>query len=317
MFQNLADEKQEDYIEEQNEEIENKKKINLKELFSVSNIILYAISFMASMVSFGGEFAPFGLAIFAAVCSNEIPAGLVYIFAGIGTLIGFGPKGFLSYLLSSLIFIALLLIFKPKRRYPARNEKQKLGFYVFASAFIVQAGKMFFSIFLVYDLLASIVFALISYMFYKIFTNSITVVKEYGKKMAFTVEEVMGASLLVSIALYSLHGLKVFGLSISNILSIMLVLFLGWKNGMLVGATSGITIGMVLGIIGSSSPVLVASYAISRNVCRNVKQIRENRSYSRILFGKCNTYICCKWEYNSSNYNKRNINSFVRIIVNT
>ena len=60
---------------------------------------------MASIVSFGGEFAPFGLAIFAAVCSNEIPAGLVYIFAGIGTLIGFGPKGFLSYLLSSLIFI--------------------------------------------------------------------------------------------------------------------------------------------------------------------------------------------------------------------
>lgn len=271
MFQNLADEKQEDYIEEQNEEIENKKKINLKELFSVSNIILYAISFMASIVSFGGEFAPFGLAIFAAVCSNEIPAGLVYIFAGIGTLIGFGPSGFLFYLLSSLIFIALLLIFKPKRRYPARNEKQKLGFYVFVSAFIVQAGKMFFSMFLVYDLLASMVFALISYMFYKIFTNSITVVKEYGKKMAFTVEEVMGASLLVSIALYSLHSLQIFGLSISNILSIMLVLFLGWKNGILVGATSGITIGMVLGIIGSSSPVLVASYAISRNVCGNVK----------------------------------------------
>lgn len=271
MFQNLADENQEEYIEEQNEEVGNKKKINIKELFSVPNIILYAISFMASMVSFGGEFAPFGLAIFAAVCSNEIPAGLVFIFAGIGTLIGFGPSGFLSYLLSSLIFIALLLIFKPKKRYPTRNEKQKLGFYVFISALIVQAGKMFFTMFLVYDLLASIVFALISFMFYKIFTNSITVVKEYGKKMAFTIEEVMGASLLVSIALYSLHGLKIFGLSISNILSIMLVLFLGWKNGMLVGATSGVTIGMVLGIIGSSSPVLVASYAISRNVCRNVK----------------------------------------------
>ena len=94
----------------------------------------------------------------------------------------------------------------------------------------------------------------------------------------------MGASLLVSIALYSLHGLQIFGLSISNILSIMLVLFLGWKNGMLIGATAGITIGMVLGIIGSSSPVLVASYAISRNVCWNVKQTRKDRCYSRILF---------------------------------
>ena len=111
---------------------------------------------------------------------------------------------------------------------------------------MVQAGKMFFTMFLVYDLLASIMFAIITYIFYKIFSNSITVIKDYGVKQAFTVEEVMGASLLMSIAFYSLHGLNIFGLSISNILSIMLVLFLGWKNGMLVGATSGITIGMVL-----------------------------------------------------------------------
>ena len=88
--------------------------------------------------------------------------------------------------------------------------------------------------------------AILTYIFYKIFANSITVIKEYGIKKAFTVEEVIGASLLVAIAFYSLHGLNIFGLSISNILSIMIVLFLGWKNGMLVGATSGITIGMVL-----------------------------------------------------------------------
>lgn len=123
---------------------------------------------------------------------------------------------------------------------------------------------MFFTIFLVYDLLASFVFAILTYIFYKIFSNSITVIKDYGIKQAFTIEEVIGASLLISIAVYSLNGLNVFGLSISNILSIMLVLFLGWKHGMLVGATGGITIGMVLGIIGSSSPVLVAAYAISR-----------------------------------------------------
>ena len=73
----------------------------------------------------------------------------------------------------------------------------------------------------------------------------------------------MGASLLVSIAFVSLSGLKFWGLSVTNILSVMLVLFLGWKNGMLVGGTAGITIGMVLGIINSTSPILVASYAIS------------------------------------------------------
>ncbi len=269
MFQNIIDE---EIKEEKSFDTDNKKirVINVKNLFSVSDFVIYAIAFMVSMVSFGDEFAPFGLAIFAAVCSNRIPAGLVYIATALGTLIGFGPNGFLSYLLTTLLFIVMTLIFRPKFEQD-RNEKQKLGIYVMISAFIVQAGKMFFTMFLVYDLLASFVFAILTYIFYKIFVNSITVIKEYGIKQAFTVEEVMGASLLLSIAIYSLHGLNIFGLSISNILSIMLVLFLGWKNGMLVGATAGITIGMVLGIIGSSSPVLVASYAISRNDSWNIK----------------------------------------------
>lgn len=269
MFQNIADE---EIKENKNVDNESKKRkiINIKNLFSVSDFILCAISFMVSMVSFNGEFAPFGLAIFAAVCSNRIPAGLVYIATALGTLIGFGPNGFLSYLLTTLLFIVMTLIFRPKFQ-EDRNEKQKLGIYIFASAFIVQAGKMFFTMFLVYDLLASFVFAILTYIFYKIFSNSITVIKEYGIKQAFTVEEVLGASLLLSIAFYSLHNLNIFGLSIGNILSIMLVLFLGWKNGMLIGATAGVTIGMVLGIIGSSSPVIIASYAISRNVSRNTK----------------------------------------------
>ena len=271
MFQNIEDE--EIIKEDKSFDTEGKKKrsINLKNLFSVSDFVLYAISFMVSMVSFGGEFAPFGLAIFASCCSRGIPAGIIFIVTAIGTLIGFGPSGFLSYLLSSLIFIVMTLVFRPRYQ-EDRNEKRKLGIYVLISAFIVQAGKMFFTMFLVYDLLASFVFACLTYIFYKIFTNSITVIKEYGIKEAFSIEEVIGASLLLSIAIYSMHGLNIFGLSISNILSIMIVLFLGWKNGMLVGATSGITIGMVLGIIGSSSPILVASYAISRNARWNTKQ---------------------------------------------
>ena len=260
MFQNIIDE---EIKEEESFDTDKKKRvINLKGLFSVSDFVLYAISFMVSMVSFNGEFAPFGLAIFAAVCSNRIPLGIVYISTCLGTLIKFGANGFLSYLLTTLLFIVMTLMFKPIFQ-EERNEKQKLGLYILLSTFIVQAGKMFFTMFLIYDLLASFVFAILTYIFYKIFANSITVIKEYGIKRAFTVEEVMGASLLLAIAFYSFNGLNIFGLSISNILSIMLVLFLGWKYGMLVGATAGITIGMVLGIIGSSSPVLIASYAIS------------------------------------------------------
>lgn len=258
MFQNLNNSNEEEYKQE-----EKKPKINIKNLFQEQNLFLYIISFMVSMVSFNGEFAPFGLAIFAACCSNRKPVGIVYVVTLIATLIkfGFGTTGI--YILSSILFFGLVLIVRPNFEEDERNEKQKLGLFVFIASFVVQAGKMLFSGFLIYDLVTSIAIGLITYIFYKIFVNSIIVISEYGEKQAFSIEEVMGASLLISIAFVSLNGLKVWGLSITNILSVMLVMFLGWKHGLLIGATSGITIGMTLGIITASSPILVAAYAIS------------------------------------------------------
>jgi len=74
VFQNITDEAEQDDFEDVEFNKTQKKSLKIKELFSVQNIILYAISFMVSMVSFNGNFAPFGLAIFAAVCSNKIAA---------------------------------------------------------------------------------------------------------------------------------------------------------------------------------------------------------------------------------------------------
>ncbi len=257
MFQNVINQN----IEEQEEK--QTRKIDFKNLLKINNIVLYAIACLVSMVGFNKELAPFGLAIFAAVCSNKIPAGILYIAVLIGTAIGFGLSGILTFIISSLLFIAMILIFRPRTQEPNKNEKQKLGIYVAISAFAVQASKMFFTTFLVYDLVVSIMLGIIVYIFYKIFANSLIVINEYGIKKAFSIEEVMGASLIISIALCAFSKLYIFGFSFTNIFSIMLVLFLGWKNGMLVGGTAGITIGMVLGIINETSPILVASYAIS------------------------------------------------------
>ena len=173
MFQNILDEEINN-VEEASNPKKGKNKIDLKSLFSVSDIVLYAISFMASMVGFGKEFAPFSLAIFAATCSNRIPAGIIFAVTCIGTLIGFGINGFLSYLVMALLLIVLMLLFRPSFQEDNRNEKQKLGKYVLISSFVVQAGKMLFGMFLLFDLLTSIMFAILAYIFYKIFVNSIT-----------------------------------------------------------------------------------------------------------------------------------------------
>ena len=51
------------------------------------------------------------------------------------------------------------------------------------STFLVQAMGIMFKTFYVYDLLTSILFTIVTYIFYKIFTNSITVIKDYGENL--------------------------------------------------------------------------------------------------------------------------------------
>lgn len=263
MFQNIAQDYDEYEIQDVEQENNNLGKIKIKKLLSIQNIVLYVISFFASMVSFESDIAPFGLAIFAAACSNGMPSGILFLVNGIAVLCGFGVNAFLTYVLTCLIFVAQILIIKPKMVDENRNEKKKLGLSLIVATILVQASKMFFDIFLVYDLLVSIMTGIITYIFYKIFSNSLTVITSFNEKKAFSIEEVIGASLLLSIAVSAFSKINVFDLSITNIFSIMFVLILGWKNGMLVGATSGITIGVVLGIINSTEPILLAAYALS------------------------------------------------------
>ncbi|MCI9366452.1 MAG: hypothetical protein HFJ54_08150 [Clostridia bacterium] len=89
----------------------------------------------------------------------------------------------------------------------------------------------------------------VTYIFYKIFANSLIVISDFDIKKAFTVEEVVGASLMIAVALCSLRGFQIFGFEVKTVLSILIVLILGWKKGILIGGASGITIGTVLGVI--------------------------------------------------------------------
>ena len=268
MFQNIS--RDFDKKESQKEDVKLFRFEELKELikkfFVKQNVILYVVSLMASMVSFGGNYslglAPFALAIVAAVLSNSIPIGFVYILTCIGTFVGFGTSGLLTYIITSVVFFASLFVLKTKIHDDC-NEKRKVGKNLLIASLAVQIVPIAFGTFYLYDLLIGIMQSVVVFIFYKIFANSITVIREYNYKKVFSIEEIMGAAMLLAIAISALTPVHIFGFSVKNILCILIVLILGWKNGMLVGATGGITIGMVLGIIDTGNPIMIAAFAIS------------------------------------------------------
>lgn len=176
---------------------------------------------------------------------------------------GHGWTSILSYIITLLIFFASFLVKEPTYNDSTRNEKIKLGKRIFFASLIVNVIKVFIKQFLIYDLLVAITVSMVVYIFYKIFVNALGLITNYNEKMAFSIEEVLASSLLASIALCALQDIQILGFSIRNVLSIFIVLVLGWKNGILVGTTAGATIGVTLGIIANSEPMVVASYAIS------------------------------------------------------
>lgn len=266
MFQNIA----KDFEENQNlyEDVELNKKEKMKEVlkkwFSKQMIILYVVSFLLSFVSFGlnQDLAPFGIAIIVAILSSCVPIGIVSVLVVIGTAIKFGGSATLNLLLTLLLVFVSILIKAPKYNNEI-NEKRSLGTRLLVSCLIVQLTKVFFKELIVYDLIFGIVYSISAYVFYKIFVNSITVITSIGEKRAYSIEEVIGAGLLLSISACAMGNLSIFGYNIKNILCILIVLVLGWKNGILVGATAGVSIGSVVGIVGGGEPIMIATYALS------------------------------------------------------
>ena len=267
MFQNIATGFQDCKNQSQDVKFNNEELGSIiKKFFSAQNIIIYVISFMVSMISFGGDIslglAPFGLAILAAAASAGVPISVIYVVTLLGSFIGLGKDITISYFLTSLVFFASLFIVKTKKQHEV-NERMKLGKNIVLSIFAVKVLPMFFTSLNVSNLVMAIMLSIITYIFYKIFVNAIGVIYEYEEKAVFSVEELMGASLILAIAITALDPISILGYSLKNILCILIVLILGWKSGILIGTTGGVTIGIVLGIIGNEPPITVAAFAIA------------------------------------------------------
>lgn len=261
MFQNINVDTMD--IEDKKEKDDTSKVNVFSNVFSKENIVLYIVSFMLSFVGLGGEFSVFSVSMLGACFASSVPALGIVIVSLIGNLIKYGVGGALGYFLTALVMVVTLFIVKPIYNEKERNEKIKIGKNVFIATLVIQAIKLAISGFTMYDVFSGITISMLALVFYKIFVNSMVVIQEFNKKKAFSIEEVIGASLLLAISLGAFGDLNIFGFGIRNIASILIVMILGWKNGILVGATSGVCIGVTLGVITGSEPIMIAAYAIS------------------------------------------------------
>ena len=239
MFQNIAD------MDAQEENIkENNTIYRLKNIFRYQNIIIYILTFLMSTLSIKGNIVPFGLAMVAACVGETVPLIGVYLSAIIGTFVGNGAAATGDFVGTSIIYFLLVLFVKTKIAIDERNESVKSGGKLFSAIMIVTAIESYRSSFNMYDMFMGAVNASIVYVFYKIFVNGLATIRDLNEKKAFTIEELVASVIIASVAIVALSRMHLFGFSISNILTIVLIMTLGWKHGVLVGIVTGVAVGL-------------------------------------------------------------------------
>lgn len=260
MFQNIADM---GGSEENTSKESNNVKHRLKEIFKYQNIIIYILTLFISTLSINEDIFPFGLAMIAACVGETLPIIGVFFMALIGTCIGGGIKALGNFVATVVLYFILVLFLKAKVAVDERNEVVKTGGKLFISSVIVSLVSSFSGILLIYDVFMAITSSAITYVFYKIFVNGLTLIKNLNFKKAFTIEELIAGVLIIAVASTALNNLRIFNLNISNIAIILMIMVLGWKHGMLIGAVSGISIGLAVSFIDGTSFIQISMFAIS------------------------------------------------------
>ena len=94
-----------------------------------------------------------------------------------------------------------------------------------------------------------------------IFSEGLPVIYDLTKPKIYPSEGLMAAGVLFAVTLSSFGEIGLFGITLRGVLSILIVMILGWKKGASVGASTGLSIALVLGLMGVGSVATVATYA--------------------------------------------------------
>lgn len=197
-----------------------RKAINTLDILKYGIFIIFSILISFVNIKFNNEniVIPISVAFVIAMIANDIPIGGVLVAEAITLGFRFGMGGFGIYIVEILMFILSIFILKPIE-IKMDSEKYKLGKRVVIITIIISM-LMYMKKYPFYAVCEFTIFSLcLEYIFYKIFSNGINVIKNFGKSKAYSEIEIISAGVFLAVAIIPLFGFhEKIALMISGIL---------------------------------------------------------------------------------------------------
>lgn len=223
-----------------------KKEINMREL------IMAIACLLTSRAALLGCMAPLGIAWYCSCAAVDKGGFLIMSLAG-ALMLGAG--------IVKAKYIAAFIVFFMVRRYVKTNLWDKPWFSAAAAGailFICGSTVLIMQGFLYYDMVINTFEALATFGAGLVFIRFSTALQQTGKITGD--EEVLGLAVLAGSAVAGLQGIGLFGISLSNILSMYIVLLAALKNGAGMSAAAGVGLGLLNGMAQGNLPALTGVY---------------------------------------------------------
>lgn len=240
-------------------------------------LLLGILTFFISRASVVDKLTPFGIAFI----SSYLLAGKYnwYIMpAAILGILSFHGIGGIDYIISIvLIGITYRFVNRDKLTTIKSSIITAMLFMAVKLANIALVGTIF-----VYDLLLSVFEGLIvftlSYMFsYGIFLDT-------NEKVGPN-EKIISVFITLAIGLSGLQTASIYGIALKNIISILTILYLGYREGIFIGSTVGITLGVISYMSQPEMPFILAIYGLAGLLTGIFKELGKSGSVLGFLLG--------------------------------
>lgn len=233
-----------------------KSKINVRKILgSVKDILIYFLcAFMASSKLISGA-TPFGIAMFAAINTINVPLIIPFLIIAIITGVFFGNIALVKFLIAGILYVAIKSFLR------LENTKISNTGIILFSTLISEIVGLSINGLLLYDALFAVYNSIMVGIFYLMFCEGLPVLYNIDKAKIYSTESLICMGVIVSILVSSFGGVGIAGITLRGTISILSVMVLGWKLGSSIGATSGLIISLSMGLMGFGNVATVATYA--------------------------------------------------------
>lgn len=254
------------------------KKVNNLFNFDSQQVLYVILAFFIGRANILDKLTPFGISFIAAY----IILGKLNIFVLISTILGIftfhGLKG-MDYFIA---IIVMSLLFNNSDRLKnlsiiSSSIASSILFTIVKFVFILISKPIF-----IYDIFTILFEGIVVFALTYIFCHSLSM---ESAEMRYSSESLICGIITLSLMLTGMQNMSIAGLSIKRILSILIILYLGFSEGAFVGGVAGISLGLISYISQPEMPFILSIYGLAGMLTGLFKDLGKLGSSLGFLLG--------------------------------